>query len=563
MSEQELKLNVPVSAQARVEQAVMRAKFSEIRLRALYFDTPSRDLVRARLALRLRLEGEQWVQTLKMPGEHNLSRIEINQNRPEATLDLSIYAGTPAGEILAGLAEPLQVCYETDVKRVLRDIRTPTGTVELAFDRGWLRAGSLQLPISEVEFELKRGALEAIFAVGRQWLQKYGLILDFRSKAERGDQLAQLAQALEALKATEVTEEIETLAADIVHENAVSPQDQKRAQLIADFWKPRTAQAIDLLNVVKQRNAAQTLAAVTSECMEHIVRNAAILCEVDTAGICRASTPEHVHQLRVGIRRLRSAWSFFEALTELPSLEHRQKICLYFSQLGGTRDEDVLRETVLPTLYLAGMPPIALPATSDPCAGSELVASTAFQGWLLDLLAFSTLAHASSSPSTLPESAKRSPPAVFSCDTATDTDFPFPRAPRELREPPLKPLLIEKLKKWHRLVVRSGLKFRSLEIEQQHSLRKKCKRLRYALQFCESLLPESNMQRYRKRLAAVQDILGEMNDLYVAGPLFEAMKETHPQAWFACGWIQARLTALTDQAAEAFKRLAEESPPWD
>jgi inorganic triphosphatase YgiF len=135
MSEQELKLNVPVDVQVHVEKAVKRAKFSEIQLRALYFDTPSRALVRARIALRLRLEGHQWVQTLKMPGEHSLSRIEINQNRPDATLDLAIYAGTPVGDVLSSLTEPLQVCYETDVQRLMRDIRTRSGVVELAFDR--------------------------------------------------------------------------------------------------------------------------------------------------------------------------------------------------------------------------------------------------------------------------------------------------------------------------------------------------------------------------------------------------------------------------------------------
>jgi len=561
MSEKELKLNVPVSAQARVEQAVSRAKFSEIRLRALYFDTPSRDLVRARMALRLRLEGEQWVQTLKMPGEHNLSRIEINHNRPEATLDLSIYADTPAGDILSGLTEPLQVCYETDVKRLLRDIRTPTGTVELAFDRGWLRAGSLQLPISEVEFELKRGALEAIFAVGRQWLQKYGLILDFRSKAERGDLLAQLAQALKKLENPEAMDATETLEANDLPENAAVEHEQLRARLVADFWKPRGAHAISLESIVKQRKAAQTLAAITSECMEHIVRNTAILCEVDTAGICRASTPEHVHQLRVGIRRLRSAWAFFEGLTELPSLEHREQISRYFSQLGGTRDEDVLQETVLPALYAAGMPPVRRLVSGDVCTGSELVATPAFQNWLLDMLALCTITVSSSSPSSFAQH-RPAPEIVSVTADSTDSDFVFPRAPREPREPSLKPLLIEKLDQWHRQVVRRGLKFSSLAIDQQHDLRKKSKRLRYALQFCESLMPESTMQRYRKQLAAVQDILGEMNDLYVAGPLFEAMKENQPQAWFACGWIQARLETLTEHAAEAFKRLAAEKPPW-
>lgn len=550
MSEQELKLNVPVEAQARVEREVKRAKFTEVPLRALYFDTPSRALVRARIALRLRLEGTQWVQTLKMPGEHSLSRIEINQNRPDATLDLSIYAGSPAGERLSGLSEPLQVCYETDVRRLQRDIRTPAGTIELAFDRGWLRAGALQLPISEVEFELKSGKLDAVFEIGRKWQQKFGLILDFRSKAERGDQLAQLAQALEALS-TDDADDADVLAR----------QSTERAQRIADFWKPRCAESIALQEVVKQRDAALALATVMGECLEHIVRNAAVLCEVDTAGICRVSTPEHVHQLRVGIRRLRSAWSFFDGLTELPPLEHRQQLSDYFSQLGGTRDEDVLQESVLPALYAAGLPPITLSISSDQGASNDLVTSPAFQTLLLDLLARCTVpVSVPASPSTTANLANVAEPSVAT--ERSDAEFAFPRAPREPREPPLKPILIDKLKKWHRQIVRSGLKFRSLEIEQQHALRKKSKRLRYALQFCESLLPEANLQRYRKQLATVQDILGEMNDLYVARPLFESLIESQPQAWFACGWIQARLAVLTDHATEAFKSLADSTPPW-
>jgi CHAD domain-containing protein len=76
-------------------------------------------------------------------------------------------------------------------------------------------------------------------------------------------------------------------------------------------------------------------------------------------------------------------------------------------------------------------------------------------------------------------------------------------------------------------------------------------------------LPETNLQRYRKQLAAVQDILGEMNDLYVAQPLFESLKTEQPQAWFACGWIQARLETLTDEAAQGFSRLSNTGVPWD
>jgi len=489
-----------------------------------------------------------------MPGSHSLSRIEINEDRPEASLELSIYSETPAGEILSKLTEPLQVCYETDVQRLLRDIRTPHGVVELAFDRGLIRAGALELPISEVEFELKRGQLEAVFEIGRKWQEKFGLILDFRSKAERGDRLVQLAQSLTVIEAMSVQDA-----------DSLERQAETRAKRVADFWKPRGAEFLSVVSVVKQRDPAQVLAAITTECLEQIVRNTSVLCEVDTAGICQVGTPEHIHQLRVGIRRLRSAWSFFDGLTALPSLEHREQIKQYFSLLGGTRDQDVLQESVLPVLAVAGLPPLVLSPSPHQGSGSQLVASAGFQRWLLDMLALCTMPEKSIlTPSATSMAALPLNPVTVPAPNSQGHDiFQFPHAPLIPRKPPLKPLLIKKLKQWHRKIVRNGMAFRVLEIEQQHALRKKCKRLRYVLQFCESLLPETHLQSYRKHLATVQDILGEMNDLYVALPLFESLKTDQPQAWFACGWIQARQAALTDKASGAFRRLANATPPWD
>ena len=542
MSEQELKLHVPREAQQSVERAVLRGKSTPIQLRALYFDTPTRELVRARIALRLRLEGNQWVQTLKMPGEHSLSRIEMNQDRPDATLDLSIYAGTPAGAVLAGLTQPLGICYETDVLRLFRETHIKGGVVEIAFDRGWIKAGELQLPISEVEFELKRGRISAVFGLGRQWQKKFGLILDFRSKAERGDRLAQLAQTLDALDARELPDD-----------NAKQQHALERAQKIAEFWSPRGTQAITMQEAARLQDAAQVLATVTSECLEQITRNAAFLCEVDTAGVYKAGNPEHVHQLRVGIRRLRSAWSFFEGIATLPSLELRDATKIYFSQLGGTRDNDVLRDFILPLLEKAGQPPLEWSQPENSDAGVETVRSAAFQGWLLDLLELSI---PPAEPSTF---VMTSPETLTSTTTGEQTDFAFPRA---TKAPPLKPLLIKKLHTWHRKILKEGLIFRSLESERQHALRKKCKRLRYAMQFCESLLSSQQMQPYRKQLAATQDILGEMNDLFVAGPLFAELINTQPHAWFASGWIAARMEVLSLEAAESFKKLAAIKPPW-
>ena len=196
MSEQELKLNVPKSVWGAVEQDVLRGAVTRLRLRAQYFDTPERDLVKARISLRLRLEGRRWMQTLKMPGAHSMDRVELNHPRPGPVLDLSVYEDTPASKALNACQDRLTVNYETDVKRLFRRTRVGSSGVEMACDQGHIQAGDLKLPIREIEFELVNGPIQSLFTIGKRWLSKHGLLLDLRSKAERGDQLAQLYQTL-------------------------------------------------------------------------------------------------------------------------------------------------------------------------------------------------------------------------------------------------------------------------------------------------------------------------------------------------------------------------------
>ena len=570
MAEQELKLHVPKEAHAGVEKDLLRGRVTRMRLQAFYFDTPDRDLVRAKIALRLRREGEQWVQTLKMPGENALSRIEINHDRPSPDLDLSVYAAEPFAAVLTKHAQALAICYETDVQRIFRQTRTDLGVIEIALDTGLLRAGSVELPISEIEFELKRGELRAIFALGKKWQQAHGLILDARSKSERGDRLALLNAELKTIS-----------------EQKEERQESSRRQAIAQFWAARTAENITLHPKI---DAQAALAAVSAECLDQIIRNAAVLAEVDTADVYQAGGPEHVHQLRVGIRRLRSAWSFFNGIAVLPPEELRSEIKLHFAKLGGTRDDDVLKETLLPVLSAAGQPPLILDDGQTPTDTEIVTLSRPFQSWLLDMLAWTVLPVAPDA-SLQVSKAIQAPQNPIAITLATQAEGTVTKsvgqvakhvaaqdAPRvalqsavevvataniKVQKPlTLKEALVKKLKKWHRRLLRDGLQFDKLEIEPRHELRKRGKKLRYALQFTESLLPTARLKAYRKQLAAVQDILGEMNDLAVARDRFIGLRDTQPSAWFACGWITSRLDALTQEACAAFKQLSRTETFW-
>ena len=519
MSEQELKLHVPHSARAGVERALRRGTVTSVRLRAQYFDTQTSSLAKSGVALRLRLEGRRWVQTLKMPGSHRLEKIELNHPRPGPSLDLSVYSDTPASHIIHKHGEQLSIAYETDVRRLYRRIRTAAGVVEVALDRGHIQANQLKLPVSEVEFELVSGQPHAMFLLGLKWLTSHGLLLDLRSKAERGTHLAALASRLSNLGELDDSATVAT-----------------RANAIASYWAPRGTGAVKLTS---QMTAEQALAAVTTECLDQIARNAAILAEIDTAGFYRAATPEHNHQLRVGIRRLRSAWSLFQKLTPLPPQQWCDELKLHFAALGSARDDDVLRETVMPELSAAGQPPLDLQAGLQHEPSMTIAASPAFQRWLVELLAWTIGAHPLQAQ-PIPEQDKS-----------------------ERKQPNIRSALGKQLFKWHHKVLTEGLQFDKLPIESKHDLRKRAKRLRYGLQFCESLLPARKLKNYRRSLSQIQDILGEMNDLYVAREKFEDLREDQPPAWFAVGWIASRLSVLTKEAAIAFKNLKQADHFWD
>jgi hypothetical protein len=212
----------------------------------------------------------------------------------------------------------------------------------------------------------------------------------------------------------------------------------------------------------------------------------------------------------------------------------------------------------------------------------ELCAGREFQSWLLDMLAWSIgvdLSPPSPPVSIALEAAPLNESAPGAADpavgSASSQNTPFddratgnlqaqiiPLTPKAIVELTLTQTLSTKLKKWHKRVISEGLHFDKLDIEARHELRKRAKRLRYCLQFCESLLPENRLKQYRKSLAVVQDVLGEMNDLAVASERFEGLKTTQPHAWFAVGWIASRLEVLTRDAMKAFKDLSGAERFW-
>ena len=117
----ELKFRIPPARLAAVRRAVATASADLQALAAAYYDTPGEHLAQARTALRLRREGDTWVQTLKAEGASAMQRLEDNvpvptqpgQARP--ALDTARHDGSPAGAALRRLlaaAGPDAVLFE-------------------------------------------------------------------------------------------------------------------------------------------------------------------------------------------------------------------------------------------------------------------------------------------------------------------------------------------------------------------------------------------------------------------------------------------------------------------
>ncbi|WP_028357709.1 CYTH domain-containing protein [Brackiella oedipodis] len=195
MFEHEIKFYCPHAAMQAINEHILASPSAQtVPLRALYFDTRDAQLAQQKIAIRLRLEPEGWMQTLKMPSQHDFSRLELNHRRPEPSVDLSVYEQDEVVRALQTIdSEALQVVYETDVQRCKYLHKLPDATIEIAFDQGEIKAADTHLAVCEVEFELLDGAMQSLYKISQEWAQRHELLLDLRSKAHRGHELASFA----------------------------------------------------------------------------------------------------------------------------------------------------------------------------------------------------------------------------------------------------------------------------------------------------------------------------------------------------------------------------------
>lgn len=484
MVETELKFQVPAEARAALQRALSTSTARSISLRALYFDTPDRHLARAGLALRLRKEGTRWVQTLKGHGASAMDRLEhelpLGAVRGTPRLDTTRHDGTPLAQALAAAlgdaAGALAVVFETDVLRTLRLVRHQGALVEVAFDVGEIVAGANRLPVCELEFELKRGPRAGLLGLATRWLARHPLWLDVRSKAERGDRLARGLAAGPAVLAA----------------------------------APR---------LTNDMSADAALRCIVAAGLAQVLPNAA-----DVAG--GVGGPEHLHQLRVGLRRLRSALRVFGKLSSAVDAAWEPALAALFRSLGAARDRDALAETLLPELRRAGAPWAEMPPQPGEGDPSAALRATPANTLMLALIGF---AHGAPEPG---------------------------QAQQDTVPPELRALVAPRLRRLQRQLKSDAAAFADANDARRHRARKRLKRLRYSLEFAAGLYSPRALKRCLAQVRAAQEVLGRYNDLVVAEQTFRAQAEREPRAWFAVGWLTAQRGQRVRQAAKALARVA-------
>lgn len=161
--------------------------FSEIAMETTYYDTSNGAFAAQKMTLRRRLENGTSVCTLKAPAGPNCRR----EFETEAD---SIEAALPVLCKLAELPLPdssLVVVCGARFTRLAKTVDLGACAVELAVDHGVLIGGGRQIPLCEIEVELKSGSEVATTAFARYLSQRHGLTPEPKSKFRRALELAQ------------------------------------------------------------------------------------------------------------------------------------------------------------------------------------------------------------------------------------------------------------------------------------------------------------------------------------------------------------------------------------
>jgi len=172
---------------------ILKARYPQLRSIAMentYYDNPRGDFSRLKWTFRRRMENGKSICTLKTPAE-GLGRAEFEvecANILEAVPKL-LAQGAPK-QLLYLVAEGVAPSCGARFTRLAGLLELPGCKAELALDEGVLLGGGKELPLREVEVELKEGSKEAVTAFAEALAAELGLSPEHQSKVARARLLA-------------------------------------------------------------------------------------------------------------------------------------------------------------------------------------------------------------------------------------------------------------------------------------------------------------------------------------------------------------------------------------
>lgn len=495
MQELELKLLIDGTTGEDIWTRALAARLASVHPRArqitsTYVDTPDHALRRQAMSLRLRSDGQRWLQTVKVRASLHggMSNVmELETTAPDGRLDISAIPDEKLRDQIKNIVQgaSLKPVCETLVKRTEGEVRSATGTrALLAVDVADIKAGKQSRTLYELELEHLEGPLHGLFDIAKALLPDGGARFSTLSKADRGYLLA-------------ATGEIEP---EVV---------------------PRKSRAVAIR---KSQSAAKVAQKVLRECAGQVADN--------INAVLQLSSTEGPHQLRIGLRRLRSSLQVFKGTTGSPTATHLAREAAWLGQeVGRLRDLDVIvHDLVLPAgIAQPGETGFAALASvlEENCRFIREELRSTLRSQKVHVFLFDLMCFIETGGWLMPENAGQpAKPAVAIRKTAgTALNKRWAKARKRARH------------------------LARLSIAERHELRKEIKKLRYAVEFLGPLYPDRKLKPFLKRLKKLQDVFGDMNDAAMVKTelLHGAMSGTDTtDIQRAIGWLIGASTARAE-----------------
>ena len=276
------------------------------------------------------------------------------------------------------------------------------------------------------------------------------------------------------------------------------------------------------------------------------------------APLARADGPsEAVHQIRVALRRLRSAISLFRRAVGGPALDAANADLRALSRvLGPARDWDVFRDGTARDVQAAFPDERAIARLLTAAERRRLAAYAALRTYL-DGPAFRLLGLRLALLL-----------AARPWDQPAETEAEADTAKRaEAQATPLAAFAAHMLHRRLARVLGAGDDFAALPTEAVHAVRIQGKRLRYAAEFFAPLFPRKETRRFLRRSSALQERLGHLNDGAAVAGLLAQLGDGGAERALAVGivrgFVAAGMRAARAKSERSWRKFSRLEPFWE